>query len=72
MELTLGTVREVLRKWEEVPMDSKERAAVCEEVRLRMNEMIDVNTFGVMVVSETGLGEWPLPFLVVKESIVSH
>ena len=70
--MTLGTVREVLRKWEEVPIDSKERAAVCEDVCVKMNEMTDVNTFGVLVVSETGLGEWPLQFLVVKESAVSQ
>ena len=72
MELTLGTVREELRKWDEVPINSKERAAVCEDVRLKMNEMTDVNTFGVMVLSETGLGAWPPPFLVVEESVVSH
>ena len=72
VELTLGTVWEVLRKWEEVPIGSKERAAVCEDVRVKMNEMTDVISFGVMVVSETGLREWPLPFLVVKESVVSH
>ena len=37
-----------------------------------MNELSDVNTFGVMVFSETGIGEWSLPFLVVKESVFSH
>ena len=72
MEFTLSTVREVLSEWDEVPMDSKARAEVCEDIHLRMNEKTVLNTFGAMVVSDTGLGSWPLPFLVVKESFVSQ
>ena len=71
VEFTLSTVREVLSKWDEVPMDSKAQAEVCEDIRLRMNEKTVLNTFWVMVVCDTGLGSWPLPFLEVKGSFVS-
>ena len=60
-----------LAKLENAPIKQKERADVCDEVKLRLDQMTTQWTFGLLVVSETGLGEWPLPFLVVKESVVA-
>ena len=72
VEFTLRTVREEVRQWGELSMNSKAKAELCEGIRLKLNAEAGLNNFGVVVLSEAGLGEWPLPFLVVKESFVSE
>ena len=71
VEIILRTVREEVRQLGELS-SCRAKAELCEGIRLKLNAEAGLDNFGVTPLSEAGLGEWPLPFLVVKESFVSQ